>query len=280
MIYDWIRVSKKVPCPICGKDHWCLLHKSRGAAICPRIFDGCVKDLGDAGYLHILGTMPPDRKYELPRNEPKVPARGIEPPPPDWNKVVEEYRRGAHGGVLLYAENILGVSSKSLRRLELGIAGKSAWSFPMIEPGRGYIGVRIRKFDGKKWAHSGSRNGLFYPSELSGEGPLLVCEGPTDTAAALDLGFDAVGRPNCNGAVEMCLDAVRGRTAVIFADRDGPGLDGAAKLADWIVRQSPSKGCKVITAPRHKDLREWKRDGLTSGGLRALIDAAAWWRPS
>jgi len=48
------KVSRDEPCPICGKPNWCLIAKDGGAAICPRTPEGAVKDLGEAGFLHLL----------------------------------------------------------------------------------------------------------------------------------------------------------------------------------------------------------------------------------
>lgn len=48
------RVTKRNPCPICGKPDWCLRAEDDSAAICQRISEGSVKQCGEAGYLHIL----------------------------------------------------------------------------------------------------------------------------------------------------------------------------------------------------------------------------------
>jgi len=64
------------------------------------------------------------------------------------------------------------------------------------------IGIRRRLPNGRKISLTSSKTGLFIPADLSPEGLLLICEGPTDTAAALDLGFAAIGRPNCNSCVD------------------------------------------------------------------------------
>ena len=33
----WIRVTKRNPCPVCGKPDWCLISEDGKAAICARI---------------------------------------------------------------------------------------------------------------------------------------------------------------------------------------------------------------------------------------------------
>jgi hypothetical protein len=94
---------------------------------------------------------------------------------------------------------------------------------------------------------------------------LFVCEGPTDTAAALDLGFFAVGRPNCCcGGLEVRAYARRHRCAraVIVSDNDKPGLDGARKVGAEL--RMPW----AIYVPPAKDLREFCR----LGGSRTMIE--------
>jgi len=89
----------------------------------------------------------------------------------------------------------LGVSVQSLRRLGVGSNG-AGYTFPMSDAEGKVIGLRTRYPSGGKAAEKGSRNGLFIPADLPDDGLLLICEGPSDTAAALDLGFAAIGRAN------------------------------------------------------------------------------------
>lgn len=275
MVGDWKRVTRGMRCTLCKHDSWCLIHKDGNAVICPRTLDGHYKDLGEAGYLHFLDGRQPIDRFELPRWEPKVPAREITKPP-DWQPIIAEYQTRATAESKRMAATMLGVTVESLERLDFGLTQKNAWSFVMSDFAGEPVGIRIRTSQGKKWAYPGSRNGLFFPKSLTGIDPLIICEGPTDTAAALDLGFDAIGRPNCNGALEWCLDVSKGRALAIFADNDGPGLDGANKLAEWAVRQC--KSVKVAVAPYRKDLREWKREGATRAGVKAVIDATPHWK--
>jgi hypothetical protein len=52
---------------------------------------------------------------------------------------------------------------------------------------RSVIGIRLRNDLGRKWAVTGSRQGLFLPGPHPGQ-TVLIVEGPTDAAAAVDLG--------------------------------------------------------------------------------------------
>jgi hypothetical protein len=119
------------------------------------------------------------------------------------------------------------------------------------------IGIRRRFGDGHKRAITGSRNGLFIPAGLSKDKPLFICEGPTDTAAALDLGFEAIGRPNCDSKIDMTVRFARGRRIMIVCDNDPPGREGAKKLAGELIKCCPA--VKIIAPPAEgMDLRQWK----------------------
>jgi len=175
----------------------------------------------------------------------------------------------------------LGVSPGSLSRLGVAWAAPHrAWAFPMCNALRETIGVRLRAENGKKWAVRGSHNGLFWPDHLGSGGPLLLCEGPTDVAALLDLGYDAIGRPSCAGAVEIVIEVVRAlnrREVVIVADTDGPGIDGADRLAQALTDAGHRP--KVIQPLQDKDARAWKQAGATRAVVDSAIASARYWRP-
>jgi hypothetical protein len=106
---------------------------------------------------------------------------------------------------------------------------------------------------------------------------LLIAEGPTDTAALLDMGFEAVGRPSCSGGVGLLVDLVRSRRVkdvVIVADVDphGAGQRGAESLAIALVPYCPS--IRVIEPPGGiKDVRDWKNAGAGHDDIMAVVDA-------
>jgi hypothetical protein len=165
----------------------------------------------------------------------------------------------------------LGVSIESLRLLGTGWTG-NAYSWPMFDADRCVVGVRYRGRGGMKWSEKGGREGLFLPVAEPSD-PMLVCEGPTDTAAALSLAFDALGRPSCQGAVKLTVRLCKGRRVVVVADRDDAGRRGADALVSAIVPYV--LGVSLVEPPApHKDLRAWLRAGADRSDVEALIEGA------
>jgi DNA primase len=139
------------------------------------------------------------------------------------------------------------------------------------------VGIRLRAPNGRKWSVRGGQEGLFIPADETVAGErLLICEGPTDTAALLDLGFSAVGRPSCTGGVTLLAELVkhhRPAEVVIVADADAPGQRGAESLAAVLLAYSAA--VRVIAPPSGvKDARAWKQAVATAADVLARIDAA------
>ena len=171
----------------------------------------------------------------------------------------------------------LGVSADSLQRLGLGWSDKhGAWSFPMRDAGGNVRGIRLRAPDGRKFAVSGSKDGLFIPEGLAFETALLICEGPTDMAAMLDLGFEAIGRPSCTGGTRLLAELLSNKRppeVVIVGDHDEPGQRGADSLASTLVVYCPA--VRVIWPPEGvKDARAWLLAGATREDVLRAIEAA------
>lgn len=272
---DWQRVSKGRPCPVCDRPDWCLYAgpaDSPTAAICARVESP--KKCGEAGWLHKLRE---DPLRPAPRRLRTIRPATPEAPAVDFAKLAAGWAAVIHPYALDSLAKRLGLSPGSLRRLGIGWASTfRAFSFPMRDAAGQVVGIRLRGDNGKKWAVPGSREGLFYAADLPHGGRLLVCEGPTDTAACLDWGFHAIGRPSCTGGVRHAVELVK-RLApaevVIVADGDTPGLTGAERLAAVLVAYVAA--VRVVAPPRGvKDARAWLQAGGTSADVQAAIDAA------
>lgn len=299
----WQRVSRRRPCPVCGKPDWCVYAGEPNdpeAVICARTESQ--KRCGESGWLHILRHDGPTWSPRVRRIELSA-ARIALPPGPtprgrgdtDFDRMASRYLTGLKKGLDKLAIS-LGLSMQSLERLGVGWSNDhKAWTFPMRNAAGDVLGIRLRLSDGKKLSVRGGREGLFIPSphpnplprgeETGLPGPLptdhsslatlLVAEGPTDTAALLDLGFDAVGRPSCAGGVKLMVELVRQQkpsAVVIVADGDPPGQCGAESLAVVLVAYA---SVRIITPPVGvKDAREWLRSGATAADVQSVIDAA------
>ena len=274
----WHRVSRRRPCPVCQHDTWCVYvgpDDMPEAVLCQRVESP--RRIGEAGWLHRLrdsATAWPPWQNTLRRAvRMATDVRGG----PDLAGMVERWRLLEDSPRLRRLADSLGVSALTLRRLGVGWSTRySAWTFPMSDAGGRIVGIRLRRPDGRKLSVRGGKEGLFVPESLNPGGWLLVSEGPTDTAALLDLEFPTVGRPSCAGGARHAIELVR-RLAVpevvIVADSDAPGQRGAHHLASVLAAYCPA--VRVIAPPAGiKDAREWKQRGATAADVQAAIDAA------
>jgi len=105
--------------------------------------------------------------------------------------------------------------------------------------------------------------------------PILIVEGQTDVLAALDLGFQAIGRPSAQGGLKILQSMpLYNRAVAIIGENDaGAGKAGmeatfltVCKLTQNVVKLMPPEGIK--------DLRAWVKNGLTQELLLTEIDGA------
>lgn len=262
--YDRVRRDKV--CPICGKPDWCLIHREGKSAICARVEGKYPRS--EAGYYHRLTDAP--CRTQATRHVPLIQV--------DFSDKAQAYASNMNAARYGEISKALGVSPESLRRLRTGWDGR-AFTFPMRDGKGAVIGIRRRFRNGKKVSVKGSKNGLFIPDALTGEGVLYICEGASDAAAAIDLGIgDVIGRPSCNARCDLVIALVKRaayKAAVIIPDNDckpnglNPGLDGgyriARKLRPYIRR------VYLAIPPPGLDLREWiNKNGLN--GVKAELE--------
>jgi hypothetical protein len=220
----------------------------------------------NGGWLHSL-----DSKVIpfIPKSTPRAPRINASRMLADWGRTnsLDRLREFAEKlGVQLFALMALGCTWAQ---------PYNAWAFPMFD-GRGcMVGIRLRSESGHKWAVAGSRQGIFVP-QCDRKPRVYLTEGPTDTAAVISLGMFAIGRPSCQcGAIDVAatLEAFGAREAVIVADSDRPGLEGAQRLAGAL----PVPCC--IYLPPTKDIREFVNMGGTRQMIENTIDGCRWQQP-
>lgn len=289
--YTWVRVNRHMRCPICGRADWCRVspqpdRQGNKVIECPRTpnaFPVHSPEGEFVGYLHripIAGGYVPLPAWRTIPDPPKLGSKEIQAVAWASQLSLDQDRlsRFADG---------LGLTVGSLKRLRIGWHRvKMCWTFPMVGIPfslESVVGVRTR-FDAgdEKRSIFGGASGLFVPAGLIGRGPLLIEEGPTSVAALLDLGYEAIGRPNCSGGVALILAYIRRnpqRPVILIANNDKakkrpngsifyPGQEGGLRLADTIA--ATGQPVKLIVPPNWKDSRDWKNKG---GANKALIDS-------
>lgn len=272
------RVSKKEPCPVCKKPDWCLIGTT--VALCMRVQStriSIMKD-GSTGWFHMIDGSP------LPQIQPKVEPHKHRQ---DMSAVVEDWRKTFGLTSLDHLSRTLGVTRQSLEILGCVKSPQhSVWGFPMMDAKRSTIGIRMRHENGNKWALIGSSNGLFIPS-CAPSATMAICEGPTDTAAALTIGQFAIGKFNNCGGAQMIIDFIKLnkiRRVINIADCDqdrvseagkvaNPGISGAIGLADLL----PVPNCTL--ALPCKDMRAFVQSGGNANILNSLTSQLVWRQP-
>jgi len=107
---------------------------------------------------------------------------------------------------------------------------------------------------------------------LPSERPLLIVEGATDVAAAIDVGFVAVGRPSSVGCLDKLTHLVASRNVVVLGENDaGAGKEGMEKAFE-VLRPHAKHTVQLLPPDGIKDLRQWVTQGLTQESLLDFIN--------
>ena len=144
----------------------------------------------------------------------------------------------------------------------------------MVDSGGRCVGLRLRGHDGDKWAYRGGKAGIFVPDGIaSSVKRLYVCEGPTDTAALLSIGIDAIGRASCRGNVATVGNFIQRlgcNDVIVVADHDDAGWNGAWQLADVLLTVAE---CIRVICPGEPgdDVRSCVARGWTFGDFDDLV---------
>lgn len=297
LLADFARVTRRRPCPVCQRTKYCMVDRASpddpARVLCTKVESP--RKWGEAGWLHRFGDR--DRRSAPPRI--RTVKLAVRPHDPRFAHLALQFTRNLASGDAERLAGKLGLTPGSLLRLGLGWAraaeieaegtvcrGSGCWSFPMRDGRGNIVGIRLRTPDGFKYSVNGGRQGLHIPTDLPTGRPLLLAEGPTDTAALLDLGFAAIGRPSCNGgerAIVALLPGLKPTTvvAVVAMVESDPGIE---------LFHTPgghdSEGYATITVGEHREtwainsraFKRWlqrqfyKAEGKAPGG-QALSDA-------
>lgn len=277
----WFRgrsVTPDQPCPICRKptsherrEGYCAIDIERGIVWCGHSADEARRAfyrISDAAMVQQPTTV---------RRRAKAAADV------DWDSQVEACQCDLAPSILREQAKALGVSINSLELMDTGWhadSGSLAW--PMRNAAGVTVGIRLRKPSGFKFAVSGSTNALFIPNnlDLSVSDKIVIVEGPTDTAAAIDLSLNPIGRASARTCLKDLVQICRGKHVTIIrdqGDKNGDGEKGANELAAELVGQC--RFVSVVTPMKSKDVRSWLREGATPALARSVINNASAWRP-
>lgn len=268
----WLRCNRGNPCPVCGKPDWCS-YTGDGAVRCMRVSDApglkVIRRHGDGGTTYKMSD-----DYAPADTGPKI--KRIVPTTVNWDRLQDKFVTAIDEDDYFNSlRDTLGVKGFTIVMLGAGwSSGHFAWTFPMRDGAGKITGFRLRKRCGRKLAVKGSREGLFTcNADIRDKStPIYIMEGPSDLAAWLDLGFVAIGRPSCRGAMDAAVEYCEGYKVVVVSDKDSPGRTGARDLAKRLVRVCPS--VKIIEPLEGKDAREWHSLGATPQQVELVVASA------
>ena len=297
----WIRVSRKRPCPICGKPDWCSVSQDGAAAYCMRVESDKMVEGEMPGWIHRVNDslVTPF----IPTTAPRQERLTDEQMNAKWEPIARKlHKRGKSR--LPHLAVALGVSTESLEALGVGygeLQGSWCWSFCERNAAGLTVGISRRLVDGGKRSAKGSRRGLTYADDWDARpGPILIVEGGSDVAACLTMGRAAIGRPSCVGTCGTGLAQLisrQGRNAyrdvIVIGERDRrevgghpkgcpgcrlcwPGKTGAKEVTTTLKRQLPGHFGKIywLLPAGAKDTRLWLQQQLIDPNDRlAALDA-------
>ncbi len=233
------------------------------------------------GAAAIHGPRPSPRKPPLPK------------PPPDTFLdigIAEDLhdRLMRSDSMRLWLSEHRGLTTETLARFGIGMQkdeqGLYRVCFPVRDAGGRLINIRRhlfaykegldRKFKTLPW-EKGLPSLLFPLSALDGADEALLVEGEADAALACQMGFAAVsGTLGAGNWKPQWTEEMRGlRRVTLLYDADGPGQDGAQKVAAAIAPVVPD--VRLARVGGGKDLTEWAVEhGAMAADVQEAINAA------
>ena len=223
---DFARVSSTLRCPVCHHSDGCLIHRSGEYAIC---YHEPSNVMWRTGFKHMLNNKE-DVKEQIVKAPETTPFLDVDT---NFPILYSAYRAAISGISMEARSKQLGVSVESLDSLGIGWSNsKQVYTHPLFDNEWTVIGIQTQSYTGDKRVLPGSKLGLFMSMSFRDKpGVTFVTEGMSDTAAALTLGLNAVGRFNdCTGS-DYLTKLLHGHRVYIIADNDAGGIRGAEELA-------------------------------------------------
>jgi hypothetical protein len=192
------------------------------------------KRITNAGFLHRFDRI---EKPMTTNTKPKQQR--------DWGAIAQNYATG-NRDYINGLDKELGFPTGSCGNA-LGTIGYSfddangeCWTIPMRDGFHNIIGISRRYLNGDK--KSLGNNGLFIPHNWdgTGEGPIFIVEGASDTIAMTTAGLTAFGRPSslcgAGASCDLLESADESRPIIVVGENDEkasclwPGLSGALDM--------------------------------------------------
>ena len=172
----------------------------------------------------------------------------------DWDELACEYN--AAWSCSPEIPGLWNMGDEKLAKLGCGYNGQ-AHTFPIRNENNIIIGIQCQ-LNGRKWCMEGSKIGIFVP-QIPVKSPAYICEGCSDTATALDLGFYGIGKFNAlttNDIILKFLIKHNINKVVIVPDCDHAGHKGCENLQRILLTKDIE--FDIISVEPWKDLREFR----------------------
>jgi len=264
--------GKHHPCPKCGgRDRFRLIDPEAGALYCNQCFhegngDGLAALQWLCGWSFSESLEQVAQYLGLPTDGPK--RSNGRSAGTDWlAKARRFFERPAAREKRAELAEVLGVDEEPVEQLRVGWDGQR-WTWPERDHTGHIIGIGTRNPEGDKRFMPGGRRGLIYTHGWSaGEGPILLVEGLSDTAAAMSVGLAAIGRPSATGGVDLLASLLKDtpaqRPIIVLGENDQkpdgtwPGRDGAERTAGNLAEKLRRPIGWALPPDGAKDLRAW-----------------------
>jgi hypothetical protein len=218
------------------------------------------KPTKNGGYIHRLSDDWTPPRFERPKPLKPKPQR-------NWSALAAKYHAAMTADGFAHLSFELGLSIETFKAIRVGWDGsQSRYTFPMRNAAGNVVGIRTREKHGKRSISGSDGNGLFFVPSMVSADYLIVCEGPTDTAALIDAGFNSsVGKPSCKLGDDYVVEVLRNlkpAAVLLIPDSDSHGLKGFTILANAILQSGvmPFERIDSLIPPQPlKDVRQWLR---------------------
>jgi len=232
---DWRRVTAHEPCPVCGHDSWCTVSPDGNAVRCKRK-ESDNPSPGDDGeaWIHYIGG--DSKTHQAHFRGPPPPPRSESANDTDWGAIASRFASAITDEQIAALATHLHVDPIAVREIGIGYDGATgAYSMPMYDAKGAVCGGQRRWINtsggpDRKLAMDGCKLGVFRRRQPD-DGLLLVCEGASDTLAALSLGYDAIGAASGGTCADIVAAYASEREVLIVADANDVGRKSAAKIA-------------------------------------------------